>query len=183
MKKIYSIALIAAAVLALPAAASANDFTGARVGVVAGASGSTAGFNQFTFGVNGGYDLAISKNIRVGATVEYVDSESLKKTRSGRNGEVSVVARVGYKVSDNVLAYGLVGYSALLKQSENTSVKKDRNGNRYGVGVEYAVGNNVYTGVEYRYSDYERGTDRNGNALLFSGDENHAVMATVGYRF
>ncbi len=183
MKKIYSIALIAAAALALPAAASANDFTGPRVGVVAGASGDNAGFNQFTYGVNGGYDLAVSKNIRVGATVEYVDSEALKGNISGRNAEVSVVGRVGYKVSDNVLAYGLVGYSALLKQNENNTVKKDRNGNRYGAGIEYAVGKNVYTGVEYRYSDYARGTDRKGNTLLFSEDENHAVMVTVGYRF
>ena len=180
MKKILILAALAA--MATPAVASANDFAGPRVGVVAGTSGDTAGFNQFTYGVNAGYDLAVTKNVRVGATVEYVDSEALNGTISGRNAEVSVIGRVGYKLSENVLAYGLVGYSALLKQNENTTVKKDRNGNRYGAGLEYAVSDNVYAGAEYRYSDYERG-DQMNRSVEVQEDENHAVMLTVGYRF
>ncbi|HEX9932395.1 MAG TPA: outer membrane beta-barrel protein [Allosphingosinicella sp.] len=52
-----------------------------------------------------------------------------------------------------------------------TSVSEDLDGVRVGAGFQQGFGNNLYTKVEYRYSNYEAGAER------------HQVIAGLGIAF
>jgi outer membrane immunogenic protein len=159
MKK-FILASVAALTLASPAFAA--DFTGPRVGATVGfADDDFAGFEAFTYGVNAGYDIAMGKAV-VGATVEYQDS-----SEDGLGRDLSAVVRAGGKASDNVLLYGLLGYTNL--GIEGTSVELD--GVRVGAGTEVAFGSKVYGQFEYRYSNYEL------------DGEAHQMVVGLGVRF
>lgn len=159
MKK-FILASVAALTLASPAFAA--DFTGPRVGAGVGFADDDAfGFEAFTYGVNAGYDFDLGGAV-VGGTLEYQDS-----SEDGVGRDLSAIARVGGKVSDTALLYGLVGYTNL--SAEGTGIELD--GVRTGAGVEVALGGQAYGQFEYRYSNYELDLD------------GHQMMAGVGIRF
>lgn len=155
---------VVASILALTAVtpALAADFTGFRAGATIGmADENFLGDDIFTYGVNVGYDHAFGKLI-TGITAEYQESG---KTGVGR--DLSIVARIGSTVTDKALVYGLLGYTN--QGIENSPIELD--GVRVGLGVEYALTEKVFSNVEYRYSNYERGV------------ELHQTLIGLGFRF
>ena len=158
--KTVAVASLLALTVATPAFAA--DFTGFRAGATIGmADENFLGDDIFTYGVNVGYDYAFGKLI-TGFTAEYQESG---KTGVGR--DLSIVTRIGSKVTDNALVYGLIGYTN--QGIENSPIELD--GVRVGLGVEYALTPKVYSNVEYRYSNYERGV------------ELHQTLIGLGVRF
>ena len=153
-------AAILAGSLAMPCAAA--DFTGPRIGATIGlADDDFGGAEVFTYGVNAGYDFDLGTLV-AGATVEYQDS--------GENGfgrDLSITGRLGGKVTDNVLIYGLAGYSN--QSVEGTGLELD--GVRVGGGVEVALTDRVFGQLEYRYTNYELSA------------EAHQTVIGIGYRF
>lgn len=152
IRQALSVAALACA-FAASSPAFAQDgtytFTGPRIGGHVGfADDDAIGTEAFTFGVNAGYDFAIGERVIAGATVEYQDS-----TEDGFSRDLSATARVGGRVGDRVLIYGLAGYTNLRVVGINLD------GVRVGAGVEVAANRNVYVNAEYRYSNYELGAD------------------------
>lgn len=159
MKNFFMAAAVALAAVAAPAFAA--DFTGPRVGANVGIAGDDVFSDDLTtYGVNVGYDIALTDGVIGGVTVEYGDSN-----KTGR--DLSATARVGVKVLDRALVYGLAGYTNL--GAENVNVRFD--GYRVGGGLEVAVAGPVYATAEYRYSNYEGGFD------------GHTTLVGVGFRF
>lgn len=157
MKKIVMFATIAAmGVLATPA--MAEDFTGLRAEVTAGADldkNKIADLSKdVTYGAAVGLDTSVlNPNIIVGveATVDNVFNYR----------DYGVSARVGYKVADSALVYAKAGYADF----------RGLEGVRVGGGVEVALTKGFFTKAEYRYSDLELNTGR------------HQVVAGFGLRF
>lgn len=157
MKNYMIFAAAAAAVFAVPAAAS--DFTGPRLEVTAGADDVTNGVDptEVTYGVGVGYDIQVSDFVLgVDAAVDNVFDRR----------DVGVGARLGYVVNDNVLAYGKVGY-ANWRQVPSVTVE----GLRLGGGLEVNLSDSVFTGVEYRYTDFGGSVGKHGG------------LVRLGYRF
>lgn len=164
MKKILAVALAATTVLATPAFAqnAPASFTGPRVGVTVGfADEDVGGTEAFTYGANVGYDFDLGAAV-VGATLEYQES-----SEAGLGRDLSAVGRVGAKIGDRALIYGLAGYTNL--NIEGTSI--DLDGVRVGGGLELAFTPNVFAKAEYRYSNYELDLD------------GHQMVAGLGFRF
>ena len=79
----------------------------------------------------------------------------------------------GYRLTDNALAYGKVGYH--YGRFDNLGAKRNNmNGLGYGVGAKYAVTQNVEVGAEWEQTRYKK-----DNLKV----HNNSYMATVGYRF
>lgn len=79
----------------------------------------------------------------------------------------------GYRLTDNALAYGKVGYH--YGRFDNLGAKRNNmNGLGYGVGAKYAVAPNVEVGAEWEQTRYKK-----DNLKV----HNNSYMATVGYRF
>lgn len=161
MKKIV-LASIAALTFATPSFAA--SFSGPRVGATIGlADDDFLGTEVFTYGLNAGYDVDLGTAV-VGGTVEWQDSD---EDILGR--DLSVTARVGAKVNDTALVYGLVGYTNLSVDDDYADLDVD--GLRAGVGIEIPFGTKLYGQLETRYSDYELGL------------EVYQTVIGVGFRF
>lgn len=159
MKNVLVASLLAMTV-ATPALAA--DFTGFRAAATIGlADENFLGDDVFTYGLNVGYDRAYG-NIIAGVTAEFQEGG---ETAYGR--DLSIAARVGTKVTDNALVYGLVGYTN--QGTEGYFGKLD--GVRLGLGAEVAFNEKLFGTVEYRYSNYERGA------------ELHQTLLGLGVRF
>lgn len=159
MKKVVLASLVA---LTVSAPAFAADFTGFRAAATVGlADDNFLGDDVFTYGVNVGYDRAYG-NVIAGVTAEFQEGD---ETGYGR--DLSIAARLGTKVTDNALVYGLVGYTN--QGTEGYAGKLD--GVRLGLGAELAFNEKLFGTVEYRYSNYERGA------------ELHQTLVGLGVRF
>ena len=159
MKKALVASLVA---LTVSAPAFAADFTGFRASATIGlADDNFLGDDVFTYGVNVGYDRAYG-NLIAGVTAEFQESG---EDFIGR--DLSIAARLGTKVTDNALVYGLVGYTNL--GTEGLVGKLD--GVRVGAGAEVAFNDRLFGNVEYRYSNYELGVD------------GHQTLIGLGVRF
>lgn len=152
MKKTLFVAAAAAALSATPA--MANDFTGIRAEVTAGADDVTGGVDltDVTYGAGVGVDAELYKNVIVGVEA------TLDNVFDRRN--VGASARLGYVVADKVLVYGKVGY-ANWKQTTTRELE----GLRLGGGLEAKLAGPVYGKVEYRYTDFERGVGQHGGLV------------------
>jgi outer membrane immunogenic protein len=159
-----NIVLASLAALAFATPAAAADFSGPRVGAVIGlADDDFAGSEAFTYGVNAGYDFDLGSTV-AGITVEYQDT-----SEDGLRRDLSAVGRYGFKAGDAALVYGLAGYTNLGVEALGFETELD--GVRVGGGVEYALTDQVYANVEYRYSNYEADLDT------------HQFAAGLGFRF
>lgn len=152
-----------------------------------------------------GYDAAVSTNLRLGAEASFGDSTAAWDNGSSQPNvfnlgrveaqrEFYVGGRVGIVTSPALMFYAKGGYTNQRFGIEgtdgtvNASQRLDLDGWRAGVGAEYALSNNVYAGLEYRYSNYSKGElDFNGqtpDSSRFNIDtDRHQVVATVGTRF
>lgn len=150
MKKIIFAAAVALGLSAAPA--MAQDFQGPRFEVTAGADDVTNGVDptEVTYGATLGYDRQFGKVV-VG--VEASAANVFDRADLGAG------ARLGYVVNDNVLAYGRVGYTNL------DLGRRSVDGLVVGGGLEVNVAGPVYTGVEYRYTDFEGGLGRHGGLV------------------
>lgn len=196
-----------------------NTFTGLWGGVIGGYSTTQAGssaddddgdtedqsIDGFAYGVQLGYDIDLGGSV-IGAEAEYADSTAkvdfadgdfegfgLGSVEAGR--DIYVGARLGAKVGPDAMIYAKGGYTNA-KYDINSSYAGaafdsdfDVDGWRLGAGAEYALSNNAFIKLEYRYSNYSEGEiDFEGSNVpdsdRFSLDlDRHQVMAGVGFRF
>lgn len=173
--KIFSLLCAAAVSLAVatPAMASNTDnFDGFRVGVLAGATGDdfpTDG-SDLTYGAAAGYDMAVTNDLLLGVEVDVGDVDNGVSDRA-----VSVALRATAPVSSKVALFGSVGYTNL-SVTVSPNVNVDVDGYRIGGGAELALTKNIYTSLEYRYSDFDLNN--------FGGNSGtHSVLAGLGLRF
>ena len=135
-------------------------FTGARISENLGFADDDAfGTNELTYGAEAGFDFD------AGGAVVGVSAEYQYTVDTGRH--LSATARLGGKLTPNLLVYGLAGYTNL----KVAGLKFD--GLRVGAGIETAIGRNAFAKFEHRYSNYEGG----GN------DDFHQNLIGVGLRF
>ena len=149
MRKIMIGAAALAAAFATPA--MANEFTGVRAEVTVGADSVTNGIDttDITYGAAVGFDAEVYKNVTVGVEA------NVDNVFDRRN--IGASARLGLVVSDRALVYGKVGYA---NWEDVTSKKLD--GLRVGGGLEYKLAGPLYTGVEYRYTDFDGKVGQHG---------------------
>ena len=153
MKNLLIATAIATAAVATPAAA--NDFAGPRIEVTAGADDVTGGVDptDVTYGVGVGADIQLGKVVAgVEASVDNVFDRR----------DISVGARLGVVLNDNVLAYGKAGY-ANWRQVAGV----DTEGLRLGGGLEVNLAGPVYGKVEYRYTDFDGNAGKHGGLVGF----------------
>lgn len=152
-----------------------------------------------------GYDAAVGEKLRIGAEASFGDSTAswdndnnqptvFNLGRVNAEREIYVGGRVGVVTSPDLMLYAKGGYTNQRFGVEGTdgtvsaSQRLDVDGWRAGVGAEYALSDNMYAGLEYRYSNYSEGeVDFEGNtpdSSRFNLDtDRHQVVATVGVRF
>ena len=158
------------------------------------------------YGAAVGYDFAAG-GVVVGVEAELTDSSAgvdinpggdpnlfgLGNVDAGR--DIYVGARVGALVGDRALVYGKAGYTNArfdvqgVRNNDIDSRNLDTDGFRVGAGAEYAVTENAYVKLEYRYSNYSEGEIDFERADIADTDrfdvdtDRHQVMAGVGFRF
>lgn len=156
------------------------------------------------YGVTAGYDFDLGGAV-VGLEGEYTDSTAKTEFDEGdfegfgfgrvdAGRDLYLGARVGAKVAPDVLAYVKGGYTNaglnILRNDGETETRSDidLDGWRAGAGVEYAINQNTFFNVEYRYSNYNEGEidlgfdDVDGQRVGVDVDR-HQLMAGVGMRF
>lgn len=159
MKKIV-LASVAALTFATPSFAA--GFSGPRVAAVVGFAGDDfLSTEAFTYGINAGYDVDLGTTV-IGATVEYQDSDE-----DGFGRDLSIVGRYGFKINEQALVYGTVGYTN--QSVEGVDIELD--GVRAGLGVELPFGPNAYGQIETRYNNYQYDL------------ESYQTVLGVGFRF
>lgn len=195
-----------------------NAFTGLWGGVIGGYDVSKAGstvdndsaadddqsIDGAAYGVQLGYDLDLG-GLVIGAEAEYSDSTAEVELDSGdaenfgfgnveTGRDLYFGARIGAKVGPDALIYAKAGYTNAkynVRSSDGTtefSQDIDTDGYRLGAGAEYALSNNAFVKLEYRYSNYsDAEIDFEGDAAdtpQFGIDtDRHQVMAGFGFRF
>lgn len=162
MNKMNLLLVAAAATIATPAlAGNADNFDGFRLGATAGYDDVTGVLdrNDVVYGVDAGYDLAVTDNLVLG--VEATVTNPLEETRT-----IGAAARAGVAVTDNFMPYVRAGWS---NYRDITNV--NLNGLTVGAGAELALSKDFYAKAEYRYSDFEAGVG------------NHGALVGVGIRF
>lgn len=198
--------------------AAGNTFTGLWGGVIGGYDVSRAGdsidddanedndqsIDGFAYGVQLGYDVDLG-GVVLGAEAEYSDSSAgvefddgdpetfgLGNVEAGR--DLYFGARIGAKVGPDAMIYAKGGYTNAkyeTRASDGTTEFTqdfDTDGYRIGAGAEYALSDNAFVKLEYRYSNYSEGevdfTGEVPDSERFDIDlDRHQVMAGIGFRF
>lgn len=181
---ILAASAVVAAGLATPAFAQDQtnpNFTGPRVGVIAGYDGIQPGsstgvsnsdhrVNGFLYGVDAGYDIALGGAV-IGIEGEYSDSTGKVNNntsapnyfgfgRVAADRDLYIGARAGILASPTTMLYVKGGYTnaKLDTVAANGAVSQEAayklEGWRAGAGVEHAMSTNTYAKLEYRYSNY-----------------------------
>ena len=195
-----------------------SPFTGLRVQGVTGYDSLRAGSSVdddgndnndqtadgLLYGAAVGYDVDLG-NVVIGpeaeisgstADTDYDDGDfegfGYGNVSSGR--DLYLGARIGVKANENMMFYAKGGYTnAKLNVRSNDGTTEfdddyDLDGYRVGGGLEYAFGRNMFTNIEYRYSNYSRAeVDFNGtlpDSERFDVDtDRHQVTVGLGMRF
>jgi len=174
-------AISTAAAFAMPAAAA--DFTGPRAEVHLGwdqlgvdHDGLKGHEDNVAYGFGVGYDMPLGSMLVGGVEANLDFSEISRTDRGTANGtaysahvkagrDIDISARFGTMIGDNFLLYGKAGYSnSRLKVrttagSASLGYSENNDGLRLGAGGEFAFGQ-AFAKVEYRYTNYESGFDR-----------------------
>lgn len=197
---------------------SDDKFTGPRVEALVGYDDVRAGssvdddgndnndqsIDGVNYGIGIGYDIDLGGAV-LGLEGEYTDSTAKTEFDNGdfegfgfgrvdAGRDLYVGARIGAKVQPDLLLYAKGGYTnAKLNVLANDGVTEydedyDLDGYRIGAGAEYALSNNTFVKLEYRYSNYQEGeVDFDGDlpdSDRFDVDlDRHQVMAGFGMRF
>ena len=197
---------------------SSSNFDGFRLQGVAGYDALKAGssvdddanadndqsIDGLVYGVQVGYDYDLG-NAVIGLEAELTDSTAKTEFVNGdfegfgfgnvsAGRDVYVGARIGVKANPNMMFYAKGGYTnAKLNVRSNDGTTEfdtdyDLDGYRVGGGLEYAFGKNMFTNIEYRYSNYsDANVDFNGtlpDTDQFDVDtDRHQVTVGLGVRF
>ncbi len=166
----------------------------------------------FMYGVGAGYDIGMGERGVLGVEAELTGSTADTEVVDGdledigfgaqldTGRDIYVGARAGYVVSPNLLLYAKGGYTNarynLLADDGTTELETDvdLDGWRVGAGAEYAVSENSFVKLEYRYSNYTEGEfdfndddffdDDTGESDRFDADlDRHQVAVGFGLRF
>lgn len=198
--------------------AEESPFTGARVQATTGYDSLTAGSSVdddgndnndqsadgVLYGAAVGYDVDLGKVV-IGpeaeltwssADTDFTDGDfegfGFGNVAAGR--DLYLGARVGVKANENMMFYAKGGYTnAKLDVRSNDGTTEfdtdyDLDGYRVGGGLEYAFGKNLFTNIEYRYSNYS-GAEVDFDDTLADSDrfdvdtDRHQVTVGVGARF
>ncbi|MDW9478730.1 outer membrane beta-barrel protein [Sinorhizobium meliloti] len=167
MKKL----LLASVFAAIAANVHAADFGGVYVGGDIGYSKAddTKGFDG---GINAGYGVEMGKwyiGGELGGGISTADGDDLEKKYY-----YTGAARLGYKATDKVLTYGVLGLEGA-EFDKGASSERDW-GYRYGIGVETFVRDNVTVRGQVDYIDWQ---GENG----LSGDGELRTSLGVAYHF
>ena len=177
MKKIVTLAAVAAGLSASPALAQSASPGGFYIGALGGyegidvesADGSvSADADSAVYGVNVGYDLSLGSAF-VGIEGELSTSsgdtefpDSFTGAREGleANGQYYIGARAGVALTPGIAAYGKVGYTSLDTKAFTSSGSLDElednaGGLRFGGGVQVQLPGPLEARVEYRRSKYK----------------------------
>jgi len=203
--------IVAAAALATAASAGASDFQGAWLDVRGGWDRaqlvvSVDDFNisdsqsGFVYGGAGGYDFAIGSKIIAGIQIGAYGSTTRQClevygldegcVKAGR--DLEVLAKLGARVSDRTLLYGLAGYAngvAAYTYEDFEGILADEreseseHGFRIGVGVEQAVTEGGFLKLEYRYTSYARTDFDIVDFDVDAGFNRHQILLGAGLRF
>lgn len=178
MKKLALAAAAALATIATPALAQdATDFSGPSATVITGydvVDLNTPGVKN-PDGVI--YGLGLSYDVQKGSAVFGIEGEVAGSSARLKAGAATVAkadrdlyigGRIGV-VAGKALIYGKVGYTNARITGPFGAGNAD--GIRLGAGVEYKVTDTIFGKVEYRYSNYEAGVER------------QQVAAGLGVRF
>jgi outer membrane immunogenic protein len=141
------------------------------------ASSEGVGDNGVLYGVGAGYDVALGRGLFAGieanadfstmkeCTADAIAAGDLLCVRAGR--DLSAGVRFGAEVAPGSRIYALAGYTNARFRLDYTPAggattrdSANLDGLRLGAGFEQALGQGLYTKLEYRYSNYEAGTDR-----------------------
>ena len=146
---------------ATPEFTPADTFAGAYIGGQLGYGSVDVGpsieGDGLLYGVHAGYNLALGRNIVVGAEVDF---DAADVALSGGAGDLDSVLRLKLRGGTEVgrmFVYGSTGWA-----EASTSDLGEDDGIFYGLGAAYDLGNQVTIGGEYLYHDFE---DFNGSGL------------------
>lgn len=195
-----------------------DTFTGPRVEALVGYDDLKAGssvdddgnenndqsIEGVNYGIGVGYDVDLGGAV-VGVEGEWTDSTAKTEFADGdfegfgfgrvdAGRDLYIGARAGAKVQPDLLLYAKGGYTNaklnVLANDGVTEFDQDYNldGFRVGAGAEYAMSENSFFKLEYRYSNYQEGeVDFDGtlpDSERFDVDlDRHQVMAGFGLRF
>jgi outer membrane immunogenic protein len=159
--------------------------------------------NGLTYGILGGYNYQAG-NLVLGVESDFVGSTVGKIRYTAVTGDFltahskwggSIRGRLGY-ASDRALFYVTGGAAFVSNETSipTTSISVGGDGTQWGWtvggGLDYAFTNNWFTGIEYRYSQYEAKTLIYPTPILGLGIvgfkqelSNNQVTARVGYKF
>lgn len=158
---------------------------GFRGGLMAGYNWQFAG-TPFLAGVEGDINIGGLERKLAGTAAALTYSASSKVGVDG-----SLRARLGFTF-DRALIYATGGLAmADSKYTLATSTpavsslnnSKMRTGYTVGAGVDYAFTNNLFGGLEYRYTSLGKKTLSNGYVSTVAEPNWHQVMARIGYKF
>lgn len=168
--------------------------------------------DRFMYGIGVGYDFGIGDRAILGLEAEVTDSTAETEIVDGdledlgfgaqldTGRDIYVGARAGFVASDNLLLYAKGGYTNarfnLLAEDGTNAIETDLDldGWRAGAGAEYALSDNSFVKLEYRYSNYSEGEfdfndddffdDDTGESDRFDADlDRHQVAVGFGLRF
>ncbi|MBH1943624.1 porin family protein [Erythrobacter sp. YJ-T3-07] len=156
------------------------------------------------YGATIGYDVDLG-NIVLGPEAELTGSTADTDYEAGdfegfgfgnvsAGRDIYVGARIGVKANPNMMFYAKGGYTNArlnVRSSDGTTefdTNYDLDGYRVGGGLEYAFGKNLFTNIEYRYSNYSNAeVDFDGtlpDSDRFDVDtDRHQVTVGLGMRF
>ena len=159
--------------------------------------------NGLTYGVLGGYNYQLGQ-IVLGVEGDFAGWTVGKKRYTAITGDFltahskwggSIRGRLGY-AADRALFYVTGGAAFVSRETSipTTGISIGGDGTRWGWtvggGIDYAFTNNWFTGIEYRYSQYESKTFTYPIPILNLGLlsikqelSNNQVTARLGYKF
>lgn len=188
MKKTLLTALILTAAAGAAAAPfnsyNTGSFTGTAVEIGAGATKSDVRHADFDEEYKADMAIRGNHNVQFGNTNWIGGAEVAVKPlhrTAGKSPAGDVKQKVdagvsyiqGYRLTDDVMAYGKVGYHyGKFKGPHDTD--RNMNGIGYGAGVKYAVAPNVEVGAEWEQTRFKK-----DDSKIY----NNGFMATAAYRF
>jgi outer membrane immunogenic protein len=173
-------AVLAAGLIGSAAQADSDtSFRGFRAEIQGGGDRlQSEGVHDDTVAVGGaiGFDGTIGQKIVIGPEFSYWRGRGQNVTDGVSGGEIThkslnelgAGVRVGYLVQPKLLVYGIGGYVNDEQRKTFTGTATEAgfynhfhtDGYQLGGGVEYSLMDHVYTGLGYRYSNYDDHTAR-----------------------
>lgn len=175
----------AAAATASPFATGSNNgtFTGTALEVGAGVSKSDVKHtnlkkeNKADVALRGSHNVQFGNSNWIGGVEASVKPlhRTIGKSAAGdtkQKVDAGLSYVQGYRLTDDVMAYGKVGYH--YGKFEGPAANRNMNGVGYGAGVKYAVAPNVELGAEWEQTRFKKHDTKVNN---------NGFMATAAYRF